>query len=259
MRFTYGVTIVFLLSPLFLSANVVRVRFVEGLSRGFLVLSSESGQKIGDGESQQVAHADRVETRLTIRFTDGSLYDDRTTFSQQTVFHLLTDHVIQRGPSFKISTETLIDTLTGQVKVRYTDSHKKEKMLQKHMALPADLANGMIFTLVKNLDPRATQTSLPYLAITPQPRLVTLLFRSIGEDTFTTDTLHEKSTHYIMSVKIGGVYGLVASLVNRKPSDTDIWVLTGEAPSFAGWRGPLYGEGPIWKISLISPVLSARP
>jgi hypothetical protein len=156
MGFSHAAAIVFLLSPLFLYANAVPVRFVEGLSRGFLVLGSENGQKIGDGESEQVAHGDRVEARLTIRFRDGSFYDDRTTFSQRTVFHLLTDHVIQRGPSFKTPMDTLIDTSTDQVTVRCTDSHKRERVLQKHMGLPADLANGMIFTLVKNLDPRAT-------------------------------------------------------------------------------------------------------
>jgi len=59
--------------------------------------------------------------------------------------------------------------------------------------------------------------------------------------------------HYVMHVDIGGIAGALAPLVGKQPHDTDIWVIGGDAPTYAGSLGPLYGDGPVWRISLVSP------
>ena len=38
--------------------------------------------------------------RLVFRFKDGSLSDETAVYSQRGRFRLLTDHVVQKGPSF---------------------------------------------------------------------------------------------------------------------------------------------------------------
>ena len=246
------------LQPALDRADEVPVRFVEGLTRGFLAVSNADGRKIGEGDSQQVARGDRLTNYLTIHFNDGSVFEEETTFSQRRAFHLLSDHVVQKGPSFKAPLETLIDTATGQVTVHSTDDKGKQKSLTRHMELPADLANGLLFIVVKDMDPRAPGVTLSYLAATPEPRLVKLVFKPQPADVFMVGSARLKAEHYVVSVNIGGAAGVVAPLVGKKPADIDIWVIGGKAPTFAAFRGPLSEGGPVWRINLISPELPSR-
>lgn len=254
-----AVVVTVLTVPVSARADSVHVRFPEGLSRGFLVLNSENGQKIAEADSQQVLKGDRIISHLVIHFQDGSFYDEETTFSQNGVFRLLTDHVIQRGPSFKTPMETLIDTSKNEVTVRYQDKQGKEKVIDKHMQMPSDVSNGLLFTLAKDLDPHTTGTMVSYIAATPQPRIVRLLFKRQGEDRFSAGGLSEEAMHYIMSVELGGITGVVATVLGKKPPDTDIWIVSGEAPAYARSRGPLYAGGPVWTFSLVSPELPHLP
>src|SRR4051812_15719019 len=84
-----------------LTAEQVRVRHMEGLMHGFLALRTLDGKGLADGEITQIAEGNRVNSRLIFRFKDGSVYDDTTIFSQRGTFRLLSDHLVQRGPSFK--------------------------------------------------------------------------------------------------------------------------------------------------------------
>ena len=86
------------------------------------------------------------------------------------------------------------------------------------------------------------------------PRLVKLVITSQGEDSFSTGGSSRKAIHYVVKVDIGGVTGLVAPLIGKKPPDTHVWILGGEAPAFVKSEGPLYVGGPTWRIELASPV-----
>ncbi len=107
--------------PAAVSAESVAVRYVEGLSRGFLVVRTQDGQMIAEGDLSQAAHGDRVTSRMTFRFKDRSVEDETTIFSERGTFRLVRDHVLQKGPAFKHPMETSIDAMTGQVVVHYTD------------------------------------------------------------------------------------------------------------------------------------------
>src|SRR5882757_9590511 len=108
----------------------------------FLVLRTPDGKSIADGESTQVSQGDRVTTHMWFKFKDGSFYDQTTVFSQRGTFHLLSDHVLQKGPAFRRRQETSIDASSGEVTVRYTDVHNQEKVITERLELPADVANG---------------------------------------------------------------------------------------------------------------------
>ena len=71
-----------------LAADAVEVRRTEGLMHGFLVLQNLQGKTLADGEMTQVARGDRVTDNLIFRFQDGSVYEDKTTFSQHRKFRL---------------------------------------------------------------------------------------------------------------------------------------------------------------------------
>src|SRR5438876_10052223 len=131
-----------------LTAEQVPVRHMEGLMHGFLALRTLDGKRLADGEMTQVAEGDRVTSRLIFRFKDGSVYDDTAIFSQRGAFRLLSDHLVQRGPSFKQPMETSVEASSGQVMVRYKDQDGKEKVLKERRDLPPDVANGFFFTLV---------------------------------------------------------------------------------------------------------------
>jgi hypothetical protein len=124
--------------------------------------------------SISLARGDRVTDRMRFKFKDGSIYEETTVFSQRGTFRLLSNHVVQKGPLFKRTMETSIDATSGQVTVRYSDDHSTEKLLTEHLELPPDVANGILFTLVKNVQPSVPKTTVSYVAVTPKPRLVNL-------------------------------------------------------------------------------------
>src|SRR5881275_3123682 len=135
------------LQPNALFADTIPVRHTEGLIHGFLVVRTLEGKALADGQMTQDAHGDRVTDHLIFRFKDGSIYEDTTVFSQRQAFRLLSDHVIQRGPSFDRPLDASIEASTGKVIVRYTEGDGHEKVISQQMDLPPDLANGLLFTL----------------------------------------------------------------------------------------------------------------
>src|ERR1700730_14879547 len=219
------------LQPAASPAEAVAVRYREGVSHGFLVLRTLDGKPIADGDSTQVARGDRVTSRMQFRFKDGSIYEETTVFSQHGAFRLLRDHVLQKGPTFKRPMETVIDAISGQVTVRYTDDGK-EKVLSERLELPPDVANGILFTLLKNVQRSVPRTMVSYVAATPKPRLVSLEIIPQGQKPFSIGSYSHKAIHYVVKVKIGGVAGLVAHLLGKQPPDTQAWVLGDGALAF---------------------------
>jgi len=241
-----------MLQPNALFADMIPVRHTEGLIHGFLLVLTFEGKALADGQMTQDAQGDRVTNHLIFRFKDGSIYEDTTVFSQRGTFRLLSDHLILRGPSFKQPVDTSINASTGQVKVRYTEDKGKEKVIAQRMELPPDVANGLLFTLMKDIKPSAPRTTVSMVATTPKPRLVKLAILPQGEEPFTIGSFHHKAMHYVVKVEIGGVTGFLARLMGKQPADTHVWVLGGEAPAFVKAEGPLYVGGPIWRIQLAS-------
>jgi hypothetical protein len=247
-----------LLHPCTLNGESVRVSYKEGLIHGFLVLQTLEGKTLADGDLIQVAHGNRVTNHLVFHFADGSIHDETAVFSQGAVFRLLTDHLVQKGPAFPHPLELSFDALSGRTTVRYVDDAGKEKLATERLDLPSDVANGMVFTLLKNLPREAPQTKVSMVAATPKPRLVKLAITAEGEDTFRIGESSRQATRYVVKVEIGGVSGLLAPLLGKQPEDTHVWILHDDAPAFVKSEGPLYLGGPIWRIELTKPVWPAR-
>jgi hypothetical protein len=243
-----------LLQPTTSSAETVVVRYPEGVSHGFLVLRTLDGKSIADGESTQVAQGDRVTNRMWFRFADGSIYDETTVFSQRGTFKLLSDQVLQKGPAFKRPMETAIDATSGQVTVRYTEDGK-EKVLTERLELPPDVANGLLFALLKNIQRSTPRATVSYVAATPKPRVLHLEVTPQGKEPFSIGSYSHKATRYVVKVKIGGVAGAIASLLGKQPPNMQAWVLADGAPALVRWDGPLYGDGPVWRMELAIPAV----
>jgi hypothetical protein len=239
------------LSPLW--AQAVAVRHAEGTVHGFLVLRTMEGKILAAGDLIQVVHGDRLVSSLIFHFKDGSIDDDTTVFSQRHDFRLLSDHHVQKGPSFPHPMDVMIDASTGQVTVRSTDGGK-DKVETGHLDLPPDLSNGLLLTFMKNLRADAAETKVSYVAATPKPRLVKLAITPQGEEMFWAAGARLKATRYNVKVELGGVTGVVAPLIGKQPEDTHVWILGGKAPAFVRMEGQLYQGGPLWTIELTSPV-----
>jgi hypothetical protein len=235
------------------SADPVPVRRTQGTFHGFLVLKTLEGATLATGDLVQVGHGNRVTSRLTFHFRDGSLDDETTVFTQRGVFRLISNHHIQRGPTFPKPLDRLIDAATGQV----TSRDKDGKSTQTHLDLPADIANGLPLILLLNLDPAAPPTHLSMIAPTEKPRLIHLLVAGEGEDSLTIGGIHHKATNFRIKIELGGVTGFVAPIVGKQPSDIHLWVLGGEAPAFVKEEGQFYEGGPVWRVELTSPVFAA--
>lgn len=236
----------------------VRVRHIEGVVHGFLALRNLDGSTLASGELIQTIRDARVTSRLIFRFNDGSLHDETAVYSQQQTFRLLTYHLVQTGRSFPQPSEMSIDALKGQVTTRYTDDHGAQQVDTEHLDLPPDVANGLVLTLLKNVEPGRSPTAVSFVAATPKPRLVKLEVSIAGEESFTIGGAPRGATHYVLKVKIGGIAGMIAPLVGKRPPDSHVWVLGGEAPAFVKAEQSLYNGGPTWRIELVSPVWPQR-
>jgi hypothetical protein len=229
----------------------------EGIAHGFLVLKSLDGQVLASGDLIQVAQGTQITSETVFHFKDGSLHDETAVFTQDHSLRLVSDHLIEKGPSFPHPLEMSIDTSAGDVRIQAgengnaKDEIKNEtKNKTKTIDLPPDLANGVITMLLKNIPVSGAETRVSYLAPSAKPRLVKLSIKAIGERTFEVAGSARKATDFDIHVQIGGVAGVVAPLLGKQPPDTHVWMSVGAAPTFIKMEGPMYEGGPVWRIEL---------
>ena len=252
----FAIFVVFLSSALTAATSgdsSLLVRYKEGVTHGFLVLSTLNGERIAVGDLIQLAHGNQVTSRLIYHFNDGSLQDETTVFSQRRNFALINYHIIQKGPTFPQPTEVWIDTAKAQVTVRYTDDKGKERNESEHIKLPRDLANGMVLTVLKNFRPDGDLPQLSMVVATPKPRIVKLSVRLQGKDPLSLASSRREALHYVIKVEIGGVTGLLAPLLGKQPPDAHVWILGGEAPTFVKSETLSFLGGPVWRTELVAP------
>jgi hypothetical protein len=240
-------------------AERIPVRYAEGTIHGFLQLRSEDGHVVASGDIVQVAHGDQVTAHTLFTFKDGSVDDETTVYSQRGSFRLITDHHMQKGPSFPHPIDVLIDAKSRQVTVRSTGKDDKEEVKTDHLDLPVDLANGMVALIIANIRPGVAETTVPMLVTTPKPRLVKLVISSQGEEPFSVVGSSRKAIHYQIKIEIGGIEGMVAPLVGKAPPNIELWIIGGQAPTFVKEQGPIYPEGPVMTIELASTVWPDSP
>jgi len=240
-------------SPWPLAAAPVPVRFSEGVTHGFLLLRSVDGVLIASGDLLQIARGGKVESRMVFHFKDGSLFDERVVFTQQGVFAMQSYHLVQRGPAFSEDTEISLQRASGKYFVK-TKSHKdgREEAIDGTLELPADVYNGIVITVVKNLAKGAGAT-VHLVAFTPKPLLIELELEPLGEHKMMVGQLPKTAIHYVLKPHPGPWLELFAKLLGRMPSDYHVWVVTDGAPTFARFEGPLNPTGAVWRIELTSP------
>lgn len=244
--------------PLPAASETIRVRHPEGTLHGFLSLTTENGQIVASGDLVEIVRGDRVTSRLTFHFADGSIDDETTVFTQRGTFKLISDHHIQRGPYFPTQLDMNINVPKGTVTTRWKDKDGKQQNSTEQMKLPADLCNGLVTPVVKNLSPDAPETKVSMIVSTPKPRVVTLLIRPLGTTPFFLAGFERKGLHYEIKIELGGIVGLIAPVVGKAPPNIGMWIEPGEVPIFLRETGPLFEGGAILIINLIGPSWAAN-
>jgi len=242
-----------------LAAAPVPVRFVEGSLHGFLVLSTPKQVLIASGDLLQVVRDGEVTTRLVFHFKDGSVLDETVVFTQRHVFTMQSYHLVQRGPVFPEDTEISLERASGKYHVK-TGSRKdgREKVQDGTLDLPPDVSNGMVLTIVKNLSAGAGET-VHMVAFTPAPKLIKLQMTPVDTQKIVVGGSEKTATHYVLKPILGTWLKLFASLLGRTPPDNHAWIVTADVPAFVKFEGPLYMNGPVWRIELTSPLWRPEP
>ena len=239
------------------AADPIHVHHPEGTLHGFLSLTDENGHVLADGDLINIVHGDRVTAHLIFHFKDGSLDEETTVFTQRGVFRLISDHHIQHGPYFPHPLDMAIDVAKGTVTTRTPGKDGKDEVATDHMKIPADLSNGLVTPIVKNLNPDTPQTKVAMIVATPKPRLVTLDILPQSPETFELAGIAHKSLVYEIKIELGGIAGVIAPIIGKQPPNIFMSIVGGEVPTFLRESGPLFEGGSVLTITLIGPTWRA--
>lgn len=204
------------------------------------------------GDEINIVNGSRVHSRLVFRFRDGSIDDDVTEFRQEKSLELITDHHIQKGPSFPHPIDITIDVPRSQVTWHEVKDGTPE-VHTDHMDLPPDLANGMLSPVIENFSRQTSEMKVSYVASDPKPRIVKLSIKPDGRDRFRVGGIAHEANRFNIHIELGGVAGVIAPVIGKQPSDIQIWAMDGEVPTFLKMVGAFYDKGPIWTAVLASP------
>ncbi len=229
-------------------AEPVAVRHPQGDAHGFVDVTTLDGTRIAVGDLLQRVRSGVVTSELVLHFFDGSLDDETTVYSQRGTFRLISDHHVQRGPSFPTPTDSTVDAAKGVVTSRDAEGHTTEARL----AMPPDVYNGIASSILMNVSPATPETKIAVVVPGKSPRIVHLSMKNAGEVEFTLGGKPRKATDFVVHVEIGGVAGVIAPLVGKEPADYHVWILTGADPAFIREEGPLYQGGPVWSVQQVS-------
>jgi hypothetical protein len=239
-----------------LFADPIPVKEKQGATFGFLVVKSAEDKVIAMADDINTVEGNRITSRTVFHFRDGSIDDEVSVFTQGSIFQLISDHHIQKGPSFPEPMDMSINVPSKTVSWREM-KNDKDDLHSEHMDLPSDLANGMTSLIGENFPANAAELKVSYLAGTSKPRVLKLSIKPDGEETFQVAGVARHSKKYRIHIEIGGVAGLIAPLIGKQPSDIEMWVTTGNVATFLKMQGPLYNKGPIWTTELAAPTWPA--
>ena len=230
------------------AAAPITVRYAETITHAFLAIRAADGNVIAHGELVQAPGAKhRWDSRLTFRFKDGSLWDEKIAFTQDKVFRLMSYQHVERGPSFPQAMEVTFDRDSGRYRAKVDD-----KTDEGQIDLPEDLHNGMTLALLKNI-PSGTTSTGQILAFTPKPHRIATELSAEGEDKYFIGDVARTATRYLVKMDLKGLTGVIATLIGKDPPDLRYWLTPAPAPGFVKLEGPMFLKGPTWRIEFATP------
>ncbi|MCU1251586.1 MAG: hypothetical protein JWQ49_4615 [Edaphobacter sp.] len=226
-------------------AESISVRHIQRPTHRFMVARSENEKIIANCEFSQTVQGDEVTMRLTYKFVDGSIDDETTTYRQQGTFRLVRDHHTQKGPFFVKQVDFTVEAATGIATSRTADKNGNIRVENHHIDVPDDLANGFVGTLLLNAPQNTTPFRVAMLVPVNGARLIRILISPEGEQPFHSTGQTRRAMVFRIHPELGGIVGVIASLIGLQPKDVMVWVLEGEEPAVVRIVGQLGGYGPV--------------
>lgn len=255
MRRAWAAALLVLTAPFpRVGAATVPVLFTEGVTRGFLVVRDARGATVAHGDLLQSVRAAELDKRMTLNFIDGSVLDEQVTFTQQGVYALKSYRLSEKGPTFDTDTEIAFTTATGAYRVSRKD-HKggQAKTDEGTIELPADVYNGLLMTVVKDL-PHDAGAVVHYVAFVPQPKLIEIeLVPRADREEIRVGDLTRQAIHFVLKPKLGAWLRFFATILRRVPPDLHVWILPDGLPTFVAFEGVVGTTDDVWTIEAISP------
>jgi hypothetical protein len=230
----------------------IPVRHAEGTVHGFLELRTEAGELIAHGDLLQVVKDGAIESRMVFHLPDSAAFDESVTFTQDGVFAMQSYHLVQRGALFPFDIDATM-ARSGRYVIK-TTAHEKgahEKQFTGTLDLPADVYNGMVVTIAKNVPVTASET-VHIVAFTPEPRVIGLELVPSGTQHVLLGRHEESAQEFTLKPKLGAAVALFAKVLGKAPPDSHAWIVTDDVPAFVRFVGPMY-MGAVWRLELASP------
>lgn len=225
----------------------VAVRYIEGTVHGFLKLGTPGGEVLGHGDLFQTVKDGAIHSRMVFHLK-GSVFDERVSYTQNGVFRLQTYRLTQSGPLFDRDMDITLSGSGAYLVKSKSHDDGKESVEEGKLELPADVYNGMVTTIAKNLP---SGGNIHYVAFTPKPQIIDLEFEPAGMSQVTVGAHREKVQHLLVKPHLGLVKRSLAKLLGKSPPDGDLWIVREEVPAFVRWDGPLGGH--VRRIDITSP------
>jgi hypothetical protein len=89
-----------------------------------------------------------------------------------------------------------------------------------------------------------------YIAFTPTPRLIQVDLVVAGNQRVLVGDQARQAVLYAVKPKLGRVLGFFSALLGKTPADHACVILAKDVPAFVRCDGPLFLNGPIWRIEL---------
>ena len=125
------------------------------------------------------------------------------------------------------------------------------------VAVPTDTYNGMTSILLKNLA-KGASPSTHLLAFTPKPSVPELHSAPEGTDVYSVGRADSSATRFVMKPEVTGLRSVVATVAGKQPKPFRMWIADGKAPAVVYFEGPMWADGPIWRIGLSAPRLDLK-
>lgn len=226
-------------------AETIPVRLPQRNVHRSMVTRSETGTVIARHEFTQVVQGDEVTMHFAYYFTDGSLDDEVTTFTERGAVRLVRDHHVEKGPFFTKPVDYAIDFAAGTATIRTVDRTGKVNIESRHLQLPGDLANGLIGVLLLNVPPDVKPFRVDMLAPVGGGRMIQIAISPEGEQSLQIAGRNVSATVFRIHPELGGIVGWIATLIGVEPKDVMVWVTEGKDPAVVKIVGQLGGYGPV--------------
>jgi hypothetical protein len=233
------------------ATGAIPVRFTEGTVHGFLELTTQSGALLAHGDLFQLVGPEGVASRMVFKFSDGSVFEEAVTFTEQDVFAMKTYHLVESGPAFANDLDATLSRTGAYVVKSKSRKDDREHDYTGTLSMPGDVYNGMVPTITKNVSPHAS-TSVHFVAFMPEPRMIALELSPSASTNVHLGTHEEAVVDFALKPKLGFLVHLAAKVAGKLPPDSHVWIVTDGVPAFVRSEGPLY-SGPVWRIALTSP------